>query len=197
MLSRAALLVAVSVGLHGMASALTFNTVIIDAGHGGHDPGAIRNGLVEKKLCLDVAKRLETALKARGLKVVMTRRTDTFVELGNRTGLANRYSRSVFVSVHFNSTRRTSVSGTEVYYRSERGRTLGRSVLRAMDRRVTGSARGLFSRNYKVLRSTVMPAVLVECGYLSNKTEARRCGTPSHRQDLANAIAAGIVAARG
>lgn len=197
MLSRAVIVVAVLVGLHGIASALTFSTVIIDAGHGGHDPGAIRNGLTEKKLCLDVAKRLETALKARGLKVVMTRRTDTFVELGTRTGLANRYSRAVFVSVHFNSTRRTSVSGMEVYYRSERGKMLGRSVLRSMDRRVTGLVRGPLPRNYKVLRSTVMPAVLVECGYLSNKTEARRCGTSSHRQALADAIAAGIVAARG
>ncbi len=180
-----------------LASALSFGTVVVDAGHGGKDGGAAWNGLVEKRVCLDVALRLERLLKARGLRVVMTRRTDRFVELGDRARLANRYGRSVFVSVHFNATRRTSVSGLEVFYRSARGKILARSILRSMDRRLTGVNRGLFQKDLKVLRDTAMPAVVVECGYLSNRTEARRCGSPAHRQAIAEAIAAGILAARG
>lgn len=179
------------------AQALTFNTVILDAGHGGKDGGAVWNGLVEKRLCLDTTQRLERLLKAKGMRVIMTRNSDRFVELSDRARHANRYSKSVFVSVHFNASRKTSISGMEVFYRSTRGRTLAASVLRSMDRRVTGLNRGLFHRDFKVLRSTSMPAVVVECGYLSNKTEARRCATPAHRQALAEAIAAGIMAARG
>lgn len=180
----------------GAAQALTFGTVVIDAGHGGKDGGAVWNGLVEKRLCLDVAQRLEKLLKAKGLRVVMTRRSDTFVELEDRAQLANRYSRAVFVSVHFNATRSRLISGMEVFYRSDRGKVLARSILRSMDAKVTGVNRGVFHGNLKVLRSTLMPAVVVECGYISNKTEAARCGTPAHRQKLAEAIAAGILAAR-
>jgi N-acetylmuramoyl-L-alanine amidase len=177
--------------------ALTFNTVVLDAGHGGHDGGAAWYGIVEKRLCLDVAQRVERILKAKGLRVVMTRRSDVFVELGTRARIANRYPKSVFVSIHFNASRKTSVNGMEAFYRSARGKTLARSILRSMDRRVTGKNRGLFNRNFKVLRSTDMPATVIECGYLSNRTESRRCASPAHRQAIAEAIAAGILATRG
>jgi len=177
--------------------ALTFNTVILDAGHGGKDGGAAWHGLVEKRLCLDVAQRVERLLKARGLRVVMTRRTDVFVELNTRARIANRYSKSVFVSIHFNASRKTSISGLEAFYRSSRGKILAASILRTLDRKITGTNRGLFNRDFKVLRETRMPAAVVECGYLSNRTEAKRCGSPSHRQAIAEAIASGILAARG
>ncbi len=178
------------------AAGLSFNTVIVDAGHGGKDGGCVWNGLIEKKLCLDLAKRLEKSLKAKGLNVVMIRNTDSFVELPDRAAKANRYKRSVFVSLHFNATRDRTISGMEVFYRSDKGKVLARSVLRSMYRRVTGKSRGIIHGDYKVLRETRMPAVIVEAGYLSNKAEASRCGTIAHRQALADAIAAGIVAAR-
>jgi len=181
----------------GSTHALSFSTVVVDAGHGGKDGGAAWNGLVEKKLCLDVAQRLERVLKTKGLKVVMTRRSDTFVDLDDRAGLANRQPKSIFVSIHFNASRKTSISGIEVFYRSARGGTLARSILRSMDRRLTGVNRGVFHSDFKVLRATLMPAVVIECGYLSHKTEAKRCGTATHRQAIAEAIAAGVLAARG
>lgn len=184
-------------GLPATATALTFSTVILDAGHGGHDGGAAWHGLVEKRLCLDVAQRVERLLKARGMRVVMTRRTDTFVSLDGRTRTANRYSRSVFVSIHFNANRKTSIHGMEGYYRSSRGKILAGSIIRAMDRRITGTNRGLINRNFKVLRSTNMPAAVIECGYISNRTESKRCGSPAHRQAIAEGIAAGIMAVRG
>lgn len=191
------LFVLLLLGLTASAQALTFSTVILDAGHGGHDGGAAWYGLVEKKLCLDVAQRVEKILKAKGLRVVMTRRTDTFVELDQRARIANRYSKSVFVSIHFNANRKTSVNGLEAYYRSTRGKVLASSILKSLDRKITGINRGVFNRNFKVLRSTQMPATVVECGYLSNRTESKRCGSAAHRQAIAEAIASGILAARG
>lgn len=175
---------------------LRFSAVVIDAGHGGKDGGSVWNGLIEKKLCLDVAKRVETALKSSGLKTVMTRRSDTFVELERRARIANRVSSSVFVSIHFNGSRKTTISGGEVYYRSPRGKRIATAISRSIKSKVTGGIRGIFHGNYKVLRETEMPAVLVECGYLSNKREALRCADPAHRQKLADAIVSGLLAAR-
>ena len=91
------------------AESVRFSTVVIDAGHGGRDGGSVWNGLIEKRLCLDVAKRVETGLKSSGLKTVMTRRTDTFVELEQRARTANRVPSSVFVSIHFNGSRKTLI----------------------------------------------------------------------------------------
>ncbi len=174
---RAVLLWLLLAGFSSSAHALTFSTVILDAGHGGHDGGAAWYGLVEKRLCLDVALRVERLLKAKGLRVVMTRRTDRFVALGSRAAIANDCSRSVFVSIHFNA-------------------SLAGSILRSLDRRITGTNRGLFNRDFKVLRDTKMPATIIECGYLSNRTESKRCASPDHRQAIAEAITAGILATR-
>ncbi len=179
------------------AQALVFSTVVIDAGHGGRDGGAVWNGLIEKKLCLDVAKRLQAALQKKGLRTVLTRSADSTVELSSRARKANQYSRSVFVSIHFNASRNRTVTGLETHCRSERGRTLARAIQRSLAARKLGVSRGIDWEDFKVLRETKMPAVLVECGFISNKSEARRCGSPAHRQALADAIAAGILAARG
>lgn len=178
------------------AASVRFSTVVIDAGHGGKDGGSVKNHLIEKKLCLDVAKRVESGLKSSGLKTVMTRRSDTFVELDQRARIANRVPSSIFVSVHFNSSRRTSVAGTEVYYRSARGKSIAAAISRSFKARVAGGSRGILYGDFKVLRETQMPAVLVECGYISNKREALRCADPAHRQKLADAIIRGLLAIR-
>lgn len=183
-------------GTEAVAQSIRFSTVVIDAGHGGKDGGSVWNGLIEKKLCLDVAKRLEVGLKSRGIKTVMTRRTDTFVELEQRARIANRVPASIFVSVHFNGSRKTIISGGETYYRSTRGKTLASAINRSIKSRVPGGTRGVFFGDYKVLRETQMPAVLVECGYISNKREAARCADPAHRQKLADAIVSGLLAVR-
>ncbi len=182
----------------GAVQALTFRTVVLDAGHGGKDGGAAWYGKVEKRLCLDVALRVESILKRRGLQVVMTRRTDRYVELADRARLANRYRSAIFVSVHFNANRNTRIRGMEVFYLISRGKTLGSRILSSLRSRLkTTSGRGLVRGNLKVLRETAMPAVVVEAGYMSNRTEAARIATASHRQAIAEAIAAGILNARG
>jgi N-acetylmuramoyl-L-alanine amidase len=91
-------------------------TIVIDAGHGGHDPGTSHHGLKEKHLALDIARRLRSALQDAGLTVVMTRDSDEFLPLSRRPGIANRADADLFVSVHINANRSRRVSGIEVYY---------------------------------------------------------------------------------
>ena len=196
MISRRFGLLLVFLFVKGAAWALGFSTVVVDAGHGGRDGGCVHNGLLEKRLCLDVAQRLEKHLKARGLKVVMTRRTDAFVSLESRIGIANRQRNALFVSIHFNASRNRTISGMEVYYHSGTGRTVAARLLRSMDLNLKGLARGVFRQDIKVLRETRMPAVLVEGGYLSHKTDAARCATVHHREAMAKALAEGIVRSR-
>ena len=91
--------------------------VVVDAGHGGYDPGAIgRTGLREKDVNLDIAKRLANRLRADGIEVVMTRNTDKFIPLGTRVNIANNSRADLFISIHSNASRTRSVSGFEIYY---------------------------------------------------------------------------------
>jgi N-acetylmuramoyl-L-alanine amidase len=93
--------------------------VVLDAGHGGHDPGAIYHGLREKHLTLDITRRLRTLLEREGFTVVMTREGDQFIPLSGRAGLANRLHADLFVSIHVNANTNGHVSGAEVYYPRE------------------------------------------------------------------------------
>ncbi len=173
---------------------LAFTTVVIDPGHGGKDPGCVWNGMYEKTLCLDVAKRLRDLLREKELRVVMTRESDRFLELHERAVISNRQENAVFVSIHFNAARDRSISGFEVHFRSPRGRELAQAIGNGISKAVKTRRREGDWQDYKVLRETRATAVLVECGFISHKGEAGRCGTPAHRQALAKGIAAGILA---
>lgn len=99
------------------AGKIKLNKVVIDAGHGGNDPGAIgRNGLKEKDVNLDIAKRLSSLLRAEGVQAVLTRSTDKFISLSTRVSIANRSGADLFISIHSNAARSRSLSGFEVYY---------------------------------------------------------------------------------
>lgn len=174
-----------------------FDTVVIDAGHGGKDPGSVWKPHYEKTLCLDVAKRLNTALKARGFKTVMTRTDDTYVELSERAVIANKHPGAIFVSIHFNANRDRTVRGFETHYRSDKGKVLAESIQAAMKKSVPSRSRGVDWEDLKVLRETKGPAVLVECGFISSRTESSDCGSWKHRQMIADAIASGIAAVKG
>jgi N-acetylmuramoyl-L-alanine amidase len=173
-----------------------FDTVVIDAGHGGQDPGAVRGRIYEKRLTLDVALRLEALLKENGIKTVMTRRTDKTVSLGGRVALANRFPYAPFVSIHFNASRKTSAHGMETFYMGPKGKFLATAIQTKLDSRVPGKDRGANTENLKVLRGTKAPAALVECGFISNASDAANCNSPVHRQKLAVSIASGILSLR-
>ena len=168
-------------------------TVVIDAGHGGHDRGGIPGQRVsEKDMTLDVARRLKGVLQASGYRVVMTRDSDVFVPLGTRTAIANSYRNAIFVSVHFNSATRRGASGIETYFYGRDSLALASAVHHYVAGGAPSENRGVRRRGYFVLRRTNVPAVLVECGFLTNPTEAAYAQNASYRQKLAEAIAAGV-----
>ena len=168
-------------------------TVVIDAGHGGHDRGGIPGQRVaEKDMNLDVAQRLRNVLSARGYRVVMTRDNDVFVPLGTRVAIANSYRNAIFVCIHFNATGRRGASGIETYFYSRDSLPLASAIHYYVAGGAPSDNRGVRRRGYYVLRRTNIPAVLVECGFLTNPTEAAYAQSASYRQKLAEEIAAGV-----
>jgi N-acetylmuramoyl-L-alanine amidase len=172
-----------------------FGTVVVDAGHGGLDRGArgMDGRSVEKVYALDTAKRIERGLRARGYRVVMTRRRDYFVPLPSRVATSNRQRGAVFVSVHYNWTGRSSVSGTETYYYNSRSYPLAANIQREVDRVAPTPNRGVKRSRFHVLRNNARPAALVELGFMSNPRELRLIKSASYRQRLADAVVRGIV----
>ena len=179
--------------------------VCIDAGHGGKDPGAIsRWGLHEKDLVLATAQLLAEELRSRGFEVVMTRDSDTFVELEDRPAVATRKGADLFVAVHANAMPSSATSGIEVFYWHGRWSAASASVRHEgveladaiRDACVNNGleVRSVRGADYKVLRYSRVPATLVEIGFLTNRAEEQALRTRSHRQRLAKAIADGIVA---
>lgn len=187
------LLLALLVGISTVAHAASFNTVVIDPGHGGHDKGGQWGLVYEKHLALDTATRLEGYLKARGIKTVMTRRSDYFVTLPGRVNIANRFRNAIFVSVHYNYTWKQDVSGLETYFNTAQSQRLAQCVHASMLQRVRTINRGVKSARYYVIRNTTIPAILVECGFVSNASERSRMKSAWYRDSLARGIADGIL----
>jgi len=171
----------------------TFTGVVLDAGHGGHDSGATtRYAGREKDATLDVVMRLRPKVASAGLRTVLTRGDDTFIPLDRRAAISNRDHNVIFVSVHFNDSPRPGIRGTEVYYNSNCSAEIARNILNQVAAIRGASSRGIHTANFRVLKKAQYPAVLVECGYLSNPVEGRRCGNGAYRELLADAISRGI-----
>lgn len=196
-------------------------TIVLDAGHGGHDPGNQnrRLKLQEKRMTLDVAKRLDRLLTAQGYRVIHTRKSDRYLGFDDRTAFIRKHRADLFISIHFNAFTSSRVAGTETYILTPRGQRsspqaerdtsmsrtaypgnkhdhwnilLGYHVHRQMVQALGLPDRGLKRFRYSVLRSATCPAVLVEAAFLSNDAEARKVATPAYRQKIAASIAAGV-----
>ena len=168
-------------------------TIVIDPGHGGYDRGGIPHQRVpESMMNLDVAQRLKTVLQGSGYHVVMTRDSDVFIPLGTRVAIANSYRDALFVCIHFNATPRSSASGIETYFYSSQSLPLASAVHYYVAGGAPSANRGVRRRGFYVLRNTRIPAVLVECGFLTNPTEAQYVQSSAYRQKLALEIAHGI-----
>ena len=169
--------------------------IVIDAGHGGRDPGATSViGGYEKTINLAVARKVASLLSERGFNVKMTRTSDRFVELEDRAAIANRLQADLFVSIHSDSFPESSRRGYTMYVaRSASQASFGAagSIARSMSRTGLGS-HGTQTADYKVLVGTRGPAVLVEIGYLTNRREAALLKTASFQNRIAEAIADGI-----
>lgn len=169
----------------------TFHTVVIDAGHGGHDSGTTsRAGGAEKNAALEVAQRLNEKLRTDGFRTVMTRDADNFVTLDRRAAVSNSQENAVFVSVHFNDSPKRGIRGVETYYNSPVALPLAEKIESSLS--FLSENRGVHHANFRVLRKNRFPAVLVECGFLSNSKEGSRCATSAYREALAQQIARAV-----
>ncbi|MBF0571800.1 MAG: N-acetylmuramoyl-L-alanine amidase [Candidatus Omnitrophica bacterium] len=227
-------------GLSSIVSSSRVHTIVIDAGHGGKDRGTIAPfGIDEKEIVLDIAKRLRQLLESAGIKVIMTRDSDNFIPLPERTIIASHSGADLFVSIHVNSNHDHSVEGLLVYYldsisrkdlieeqrkenahiylkslsandstilqaivadmmdtlKAPQSLKLAKLIVReARDRsgiKVRGD--GIRFCRFFVVRNTLMPAVLVETGFLSNRQEHNKLISSLYRQKLAEVIARGVL----
>ncbi|WP_036486139.1 N-acetylmuramoyl-L-alanine amidase [Myxosarcina sp. GI1] len=168
--------------------------VVIDAGHGGQDPGTMGNGLVEKDIVLPISLDVAEILRKQGIDVKMTRDSDYFVSLEGRTDYANEIDADLFVSIHANAINlsRPDVNGLETYY-YKNGRRLAETIHWSILNGVNIKNRNIRRARFYVLRHSVMPAVLVEVGFVTGAEDAPKLKDPNHRRQMAEAIARGII----
>ena len=197
-------------------NAVPFNTVVIDAGHGGEDSGAVGPYGAEKNYTLDTAFRLKKRLEAAGYKTVLTRSTDVFITRPGRVAIANKYPTAIFVSIHFNSFG-SSAAGLETFALAPAGTANTDKALKESDfsmrrgnerdsenialatavhanclARLRGIDRGVKRDRFDVLTGILRPGILVEGGFVSNPAEGAKIHRPEYRENLAEAILGGI-----
>jgi len=158
-------------------------TVVLDAGHGGYDSGAVgRKGTCEKDINLDIILRTAKLLREAGVKVVLSRSDDTFIPLPERSKLANSRQVDLFISVHCNSTpTRNSQSGTQVYYRTPQSIRLAEAMMTELAEGIKLKRGGVRNGNFHVIRETKMPSVLIETAFINNDVEEELLCQPEFR----------------
>lgn len=173
-------------------------TVVLDPGHGGKDSGTWPRGSTaypEKTLVLDMAKQAAQLLSARGVRVIMTRSSDVYPSLEQRSVIADRSGADVFVSFHVNSApRNKAASGVQahIYTQATSASMRAAQCIMAALTRAGIETRGIQRSNFHVLREHSRPAVLMECGFLTNAQDAALLNDGAYRAKLAAAIAEGI-----
>src|SRR5216110_875474 len=200
------------------AESKPFAVVVLDPGHGGQDSGAMCGGVLEKDLTLDVARRIDRLLDSEGIATLMTRMGDTFVSLADRAALANRARNCIFISIHFNEDNKPVASGVETYYAAHQitagsflaswlpflwrplssspnpeSQDLAGLIQDALVARTRAADRGVQARQFFVIANVTPPAALVEGGFLTNKEDISKLGSEDYRDQIAAAIADGIL----
>lgn len=177
----------------------TMPIIVLDAGHGSFDPGAHNTLCEEKILTLKTAMYAKAELVKMGYRVVMTRSRDEFITLKKRAQIANDLKSQVLVSIHFNSAPNKNAHGIEIFYpkqakpwKQKRSKLLAQTILRKMLVNTGAMSRGIKEGNFCVIRETNMPAVLVECGFITNETECRKMLRPDYQKLLGLSIAEGL-----
>lgn len=173
--------------------------IVVDPGHGGQDAGASLKGAPhEKDVVLDIALQVERLLKQKGLDVILTRRTDEFIPLWKRAGIANDDHATLLVSIHANSCHQDDVNGFEIYYTGDgearESLEAATFIQRSLKAATNARDRGIRKHSYAVLSRTKCASVLIEVGYLSNRREAMLLSRRSYRKRVARGIAKGIIA---
>ena len=183
--------------------------IIVDAGHGGFDGGAVSaSGILEKDLNLQIAKQLQLTLLSKGYNVVMTRESDVAIcnegdsnkkstDLKNRVNIANSFPNAIFVSIHMNNFTDSQYSGTQTFYskNNENSKVLADAIQTSVkanlqpdnNREIKAGDSGIY-----ILKKIAIPAVIVECGFLSNAQECINLTDPNYQKSLTDAIVNGI-----
>jgi N-acetylmuramoyl-L-alanine amidase len=170
------------------------NTIVLDAGHGGTDPGAQRGDIQEKEITLAIVEKLRKILRRQGAHVVMTRGDDTFVSLEERVKITNETAPRAFVSVHINSLESNdSISGIETYYLHPPSKALAASIHSALVKKLGAPDRSVRTARFYVVNHTPYPAVLAEVGFISNKEERDKLISFDYQQKVAEALAQGVI----
>ena len=167
--------------------------VVIDPGHGGSDYGAIREGINEKDITLDVSQRVASILKSKGYKVAMTRNDDTYVSLQERVDFSENEAPEIFVSIHVNSAVASEPCGIETHYYHDYSTGLAKIIHSHLIKEIDTKDRGLFKSKFYVINHTTVPAILVEMGFLSNEKERAELISDKRKQKTAKAIAEGVI----
>src|SRR5205809_3905517 len=195
-----------------------FAVVVLEAGQGGQDSGAMCGGVLEKDLTLDVAHRIDRLLEAEGIATVMTRLGDTYVSPADRAAFANRVSDCIFVSIHFNEDNRPVSSGVETYYAAHQitpgslgatwlpflwhalsespnaeSQSLAGFIQEALVARTKAPDRGVKPDQFFVIANVMSPAVLIEGGFLTNTDDISKLASDDYREQIAAAISEGIL----
>src|SRR5438094_3145628 len=195
-----------------------FAVVVLHPGRGGQGSGAMCGGVLEKDLTLDVARRIDRLLEAEGMATLMTRMGDTYVSLADRAAFANRVSNCIFVSVHFNEDNKPVSSGVETYYAAHQitagsfvaswlpflwrplsespnpeSQKLAGFIQEALVARTRAINRGTQPGQFFVIANVTTPAALIEGGFLTNKEDISKLASEDYRDQIAAAVADGIL----
>lgn len=195
-----------------------FAVVVLDPGHGGQDSGAMCGGVMEKDLTLDVARRVDRLLDSEGVATLMTRLGDSYVSLADRAAFGNRAKDSIFISIHFNEDNKPVASGVETYYAAHQidsgstfaswlpffsrppsnspkpeSQSLAGFIQEALVARTRSVDRGTQPKQFFVIANVSSPAVLIEGGFITNKDELSKLASEDYRDQLAAAVADGIL----
>src|SRR5262245_49676700 len=196
----------------------SFAVVVLDPGHGGEDSGAMCGGVMEKDLTLDVARRVDRLLDSEGVATLMTRLGDSYVSLSDRAAFGNRVNDSIFISIHFNEDNKPVASGVETYYAAHQidsgstfsswlpffsrppssspkpeSQSLAGFIQEALVARTRSVDRGTQAKQFFVIANVTSPAVLIEGGFITNKDELSRLASEDYRDQIAAAVADGIL----
>lgn len=167
--------------------------IVIDPGHGGVDGGAIRAGINEKDINLDVSKRVHQILTKKGYKAELTRWDDKTLSLQERVDFSDNNKASVFVSIHVNSSVSSEPNGIETHWWTTEGQSLAKVVHAEFAKKVKAVDRGLVKSKFYVINHTKAKSILVEIGFISNDNERNELITQERKQNTAEGIAEGII----
>lgn len=184
---------------HAMVAGCVKPLVVLDAGHGGRDSGASFGNFLEKRVNIVTALLTKKHLEELGYRVIMTRCKDVFIPLNRRVEIASQVKADVFVSIHFNSSANRQAEGIEVYYYSSQPLPRNRSsqqladyVLPRLIDQTGANSRGVKTGNFHVIRETIMPAILVEGGFITHQQERQKMRQRKYLDQIALGIAQGI-----